>query len=171
MLLGAYRDNEVFPAHPLMLTLNEIANAGTIINNIILTPLCQVSVNQLLADTLNCQLELAQPLTQLVYQKIKGNPFFTTQFLKALHQDNYIQFNFEIGHWQCNIAQIKQLALTDDVVEFMAQQLQKLTPATQEVLKLAACIGNQFDLHTLAIFINNPKPKPPLHCGKHYRRV
>jgi predicted ATPase/signal transduction histidine kinase len=151
LLLGAYRDNEVFPAHPLMLTLDEIGNAGAVINNIILSPLSQVSVNQLLADTLNCQLELAQALTQLVYQKTKGNPFFTTQFIKALHQDNYIQFNFKIGHWQCNIAQIKQLALTDDVVEFMAQQLQKLTPATQEVLKLAACIGNQFDLHTLAI--------------------
>ncbi|MGF2034720.1 MAG: trifunctional serine/threonine-protein kinase/ATP-binding protein/sensor histidine kinase [Nostoc sp. CmiVER01] len=151
LLLGAYRDNEVFPAHPLMLTLDEIGNTGAVINNIILSPLCRVSVNQLLADTLNCQLELAQPLTQLMYQKTKGNPFFTTQFLKALHQDNYIQFNFQSGYWECNIAQIKQLALTDDVVEFMAQQLQKLTPATQEVLKLAACIGNQFDLHTLAI--------------------
>ncbi|MCC5616033.1 trifunctional serine/threonine-protein kinase/ATP-binding protein/sensor histidine kinase [Nostoc sp. CHAB 5836] len=151
LLLGAYRDHEVFPAHPFMLTLDEIANSGAVVNNIILSPLCQVSVNQLLADTLNCQLELTQPLTQLVYEKTKGNPFFTTQFLKALHQDNYIQFNFPIGHWQCDIAQVKQLALTDDVVEFMAQQLQKLTAATQEVLKLAACIGNQFDLHTLAI--------------------
>jgi predicted ATPase/signal transduction histidine kinase len=151
LLLGAYRDNEVFPAHPLMLTLDEIGNAGAVINDIILSPLCRVSVNQLLADTLNCQLELAEALTQLVYQKTKGNPFFTTQFLKALHQDNYIQFNFQSGYWECNIVQIKQLALTDDVVEFMAQQLQKLTPATQEVLKLAACIGNQFDLHTLAI--------------------
>ncbi|MBG1268426.1 trifunctional serine/threonine-protein kinase/ATP-binding protein/sensor histidine kinase [Nostoc sp. WHI] len=151
LLLGAYRDNEVFPAHPLMLTLDEIANAGAKINKITLSPLCQVSVNQLVADTLICQPELAQLLMQLVYQKTKGNPFFTTQFLKALHEDNYIQFNFQIGQWQCDIAQVKQLALTDDVVEFMVQQLQKLPAPTQEVLKLAACIGNQFDLHTLAI--------------------
>jgi len=33
----------------------------------------------------------------------------------------------------------------------MAQQLQKLPSATQQVLKLAACIGNLFDLNTLAI--------------------
>ncbi|MBE8991737.1 ATP-binding sensor histidine kinase [Nostoc sp. LEGE 12450] len=151
LLLGAYRDNEVFAAHPLMLRLDEIGNTGANINKITLSPLCQVSVNQLLADTLNCQLEVAQPLMQLVYQKTKGNPFFTTQFLKSLHKDNYIQFNSQIGHWQCDIAQVKQLALTDDVVEFMTQRLQKLTPATQEVLKLAACIGNQFDLHILAI--------------------
>ena len=33
----------------------------------------------------------------------------------------------------------------------MAVQLQKLPPETQEVLKLAACIGAQFDLNTLAV--------------------
>ncbi|WP_208345127.1 ATP-binding protein, partial [Aetokthonos hydrillicola] len=150
-LIGAYRDNEVFPGHPLILTLDEIARAGESVNTITLSPLSNESVNQLVADTLNCQLEIAQPFTQLVYQKTKGNPFFTTQFLVALHEDNYIQFNFQVGHWQCDIAQIKHLALTDDVVEFMAQQLQKLSLATQEALKLAACIGNQFDLATLAI--------------------
>lgn len=151
LLLGAYRDNEVFPAHPLMLTLDEIAQSGVEINNITLSPLSEESVNKLVADTLKCQLKIAQPLTELVYQKTKGNPFFTTQFLKVLHEDNYIQFNCQIGHWQCDIAQVKQLALTHDVVEFMAQQLQKLKPATQQVLQLAACIGNQFDLATLAI--------------------
>ncbi len=41
--------------------------------------------------------------------------------------------------------------MTDDVVEFMAQQLQKLPLETQNILKLAACIGAQFDLSTLAI--------------------
>ncbi|WP_208344578.1 trifunctional serine/threonine-protein kinase/ATP-binding protein/sensor histidine kinase [Aetokthonos hydrillicola] len=151
LIIGAYRDNEVFPGHPLMLTLDEIANAGKNVHKILLSPLSEVSLNHLVADTLHCQLELAQPLVQLLYQKTKGNPFFTTQFLKTLYEDNYIHFNLEVRHWQCDIAQIKQLVLTDDIVEFMAQQLQKLTPVTQEVLKLAACIGNQFDLHTLAI--------------------
>ena len=33
----------------------------------------------------------------------------------------------------------------------MAQQLQKLPDNTQDILKLAACIGNQFDLETLAM--------------------
>ncbi|MEG3986336.1 ATP-binding protein, partial [Microcoleus sp. S28C3] len=47
--------------------------------------------------------------------------------------------------------QIRSLALTDDVVEFMALQLQKLPAPAQTVLKLAACIGNEFDLATLAI--------------------
>ncbi|MEH2433563.1 MAG: AAA family ATPase [Nostoc sp.] len=150
LILGAYRDNEVFPAHPLMLTLEQIQQAEAIVNTITLEPLVEITVNQLVADTLSCPQELAQPLTQLVYQKTQGNPFFTTQFLKALHEEGWIQFQPELGYWQCDLASVRQLALTDGVVEFMALQLQKLPVDTQEVLKLAACIGNQFDLKTLA---------------------
>ncbi len=151
LMLGAYRDNEVFAAHPLMLTLDEMKKAEARINTITLTSLSEDNINRLVADTLSCDQEVAQPLTELVYQKTKGNPFFTTQFLLGLYEDELIKFNFEVGYWECDITEVKQRALTDDVVEFMAQRLQKLPGETQEVLKLAACIGNIFDLETLAI--------------------
>ncbi|MEH1765589.1 MAG: AAA family ATPase [Nostoc sp.] len=151
LLIGAYRDNEVNPAHPLMLTLSEIRKNQATINTITLAPLNQVIVNQLVADTLKCNESLAWNLSQLVYQKTQGNPFFATQFLKALHQDRLIEFNFESGFWQCDIVQVNQEAVTDDVVIFMSFQLRKLPQSTQQVLQLAACIGNQFDLETLAI--------------------
>ncbi|MDB9509598.1 AAA family ATPase [Kamptonema animale CS-326] len=151
LVLGAYRDNEVSPVHPFILTVDEIVKAEATVNTITLQPLSLPDMNQLVANTLNCDLLLAQPLTELVYQKTKGNPFFATQFLKALHDDNLITFDWDIRHWQCDIAQVRALAITDDVVEFMAVQLQKLPTQTQEVLKLAACIGAQFDMNTLAI--------------------
>ncbi|MEG4405647.1 AAA family ATPase [Microcoleus sp. MON2_D5] len=154
-LIGAYRDNEVFPSHPLMLTLAEIQKTEAKVNTITLAPLDRADVNCLVANTLACSTALAQPLTQLVYQKTQGNPFFSTQFLKSLHEDGLIEFNFYLRYWQCDIARVRTLALTDDVVEFMAVQLRKLPAQTQEVLKLAACIGNQFDLATLAIVDEN----------------
>ncbi|MBE9161596.1 ATP-binding sensor histidine kinase [Tychonema sp. LEGE 06208] len=151
LLIGAYRDNEVNPAHPLMLTLSEIQKKQATINTITLMPLSQVKVNQLVADTLKCSENLAWTLSQLIYQKTQGNPFFVTQFLKALYQENLIQFDFELGSWQCDIAQVHQQAVTNDIVVFMALQLRKLPSSTQNILQLAACIGNQFDLATLAI--------------------
>jgi len=151
LLIGAYRDNEVSAAHPLMLALEEIRKAQAAINTITLAALTETSLNQLVADTLSCAPEIAQPLTQLIYQKTKGNPFFSVQFLKVLHDEGLIKFDFDGGNWHCDIAKVKALAVTDDIVEFMALQLQKLPPATQNVLKLAACIGNQFDLGTLAV--------------------
>ena len=168
LVIGAYRDNEVSPAHPLMLTLDTVVKAGATVNTIALQPLSSESLNYLVADTLNCDPELAIPLTNLVAQKTQGNPFFATQFLKALYQDRLINFTpptptplssplskggqrVAAGGWQCDIVRVREAALTEDVVEFMALQLQKLPPATQNVLKLAACIGNQFDLGTLAV--------------------
>ncbi len=158
LILGAYRDNEVNPAHPLILTLDEILKQNAIINTINLTPLTEAETTQLVADTLLCSPEIVKPFSQLVSQKTAGNPFFITQFLKGLYQENCINFEHNLGYWQCDLTQVRQLALTSDIVEFMVRRLQKLPKVTQNVLKLAACIGNRFDLETLAIvYEKNPE--------------
>jgi predicted ATPase len=157
LLLAAYRDNEISPTHPFILTVEKLKKAGEIVNTITLKPLAFEDTNCLVADTLNCSHKLSKPLTELILHKTQGNPFFTTQFIKALHEDGHIIFNNKKGYWECDIVQVNTLALTDDVVEFMALQLQKLPQETQSILKLAACIGNQFDLETLAIVSQQPQ--------------
>ncbi len=150
LVIGAYRDNEVSPAHPLMLTLEEIRQAGVPIHPLALLPLPVEAVNELVADTLSCPLERARPLTELVYQKTRGNPFFTSQYLKVLFQEGLVSYDASAHMWQCDLAQVRALSVSSDVVEFMAGQLQRLPEETREVLELAACIGNRFELATLA---------------------
>ena len=150
LMLGAYRDNEVSPVHPLMMTISEMIKTGLTVNTITLKALSQADIHQWISDTLICDLPSALPLTELVYQKTAGNPFFSVQFLKALYEEQSITFNWDLHNWQCDIAKAR-LTHADDVVEFMASQLQKLPLETQDVLKVAACIGAQFDLQTLAI--------------------
>ncbi|MBD2325814.1 ATP-binding sensor histidine kinase [Alkalinema sp. FACHB-956] len=159
LLIGAYRDNEVSPVHPLILTVTELEKSEVSTQTLTLQPLSQPHILQLITDALagvgatpNAQLaELSRSLTELVYRKTKGNPFFTTQLLQALYEEGGFQFNAATGEWRSDLYQIKSQVLTDNIVEFMAQQLQKLPQDTQTMLKLAACIGAQFDLHTLAI--------------------
>ena len=148
LLLGAYRDNEVPQFHPLMLTLQQLQQTETIVNTIFLAPLAFEDTNRLVADTLHCDLDTAKPLAKSIDLKTTGNPFFTTQFLKALHADGEITFNPD-GYWECDLVRIQSLSITDDVVKFMAAQLEKLPIKTQQVIKLAACIGDRFDLDTL----------------------
>jgi PAS domain S-box-containing protein len=150
LLIGAYRDNEVSPAHPLMVTLQTI-QAQRPVTSLHLGPLPAAALNQLVAETLHCTQERAQPLAHWVMQKTQGNPFFATQFLRSLHTDGLITFNPQVGYWQCDLAQIQSRSVTPDVVEFMATQLRKLPEESQSVLKLAACIGNEFNLDTLAL--------------------
>jgi len=155
LLIGAYRDNEVTPTHPTILTVEEIQKAGATVNTVVLQPLEIGSVTQLVVDTLN-ETEKSIELAELLFNKTQGNPFFLTQLFKTLHSENLVTFDFAEGCWQWDIKQwdIKQiqfLGITDfNVVELVARNIRQLPEATQQSLKLAACIGNPFTLDVLA---------------------
>ncbi|AFY58772.1 putative ATPase [Rivularia sp. PCC 7116] len=156
LLIGSYRDNEIDSKHLLNSTIREIVKANINITNLLLKPLHQGDLGFLISDTLKCEVDSIISFTQVVFAKTKGNPFFVHQFINCLYTERVIKFNYDIGHWECDVANVRKLALTDDVVEFMALQIQKLPVYNQKLLKFAACIGNQFDLKTLSVM--NQKP-------------
>jgi predicted ATPase/signal transduction histidine kinase/tRNA A-37 threonylcarbamoyl transferase component Bud32 len=163
-LIGAYRDNEVNPTHPLLISLENIAEKGATIHQIILLPLALEDINHLIAETLHRDPESVQPLARLVMQKTEGNPFFMNQFLKTLYQENLLTFerpqstpeSTHSGQWNWDIQHIESLCITENVVELMIAKLKKLPEFTQHLLQLAACVGNCFDLYTLAIISETP---------------
>lgn len=157
-LIGAYRDNEVSASHPLILTLDEIKKAGGIVNQLSLSALDLPHVNQLISDTLNCTLERTKPLAELVLEKTNGNAFYTREFLKLLYAEKLLHFDNLRGEWQWDLELIQAQTITPNVVELMALKIKKLKAQTQQVLKLGACIGNQFDCPTLAI-MSKKSPK------------
>lgn len=151
LLIGAYRDNEVSPTHPLIYTLEQIQNTKAVVNNIVLQALELSHVNQLVSETLRSPISEVLPLSELVFQKTQGNPFFLTQLLKSLYQDRLLSFDFERVGWQWDIQELQGIEISNNVVELMVSQIQKLSCQTQNVLKLAACIGDKFNLDVLAI--------------------
>ena len=151
LLIGAYRDNEVSATHPLILTLEKIQQTGAAVNKVVLQPLQVTHVNQLISDTLHIDPEKSKLLAELVFNKTQGNPFFLTQLLKSLYQEQLLFFNFREGGWQWDMESLQTIDITDNVVELMVSQIQKLSPKTQNVLKLAACVGDKFTLGVLSI--------------------
>ncbi|HEC85955.1 MAG TPA: serine/threonine-protein kinase PknK, partial [Thioploca sp.] len=155
-LIGAYRDNEVSPTHPLIMTVEGLRQQGTLINQITLGALNFQDLAHLMSDTLHRDEQTVKPLAKLVMRKTQGNPFFVNQFLKTLYQENLLTFlrptgEDDRGGWQWDIKQIEEIDITDNVVELMIGKLKKLPSATQQALRLAACVGNRFDLNTLSI--------------------
>lgn len=154
-LIGAYRNNEVAPGHPLMITLDLLQSKASVINNITLVPLAIEHICNLICDTLHSHLIAVEQLAQLVIRKTSGNPFFVNQFLQTLYQEGLLIFippsQGSKPQWQWDIALIEAIGITDNVVELMVRKLRKLPTSTQQVLQLAACVGNTFDLHTLFI--------------------
>ncbi len=150
LLIGAYRDNEVSISHPLISTIEAIKTSGAAINQLRLMPLDQLSVTQFLKDTLK-QSNVAL-LAELLWHKSGGNPFFLTQLLQSLYYEDLLKFKFESAEWCWNLLDIQAVGITDkSVVELVADRLEKLPNSTQEMLKLAACIGDKFSLEVLSI--------------------
>jgi predicted ATPase/signal transduction histidine kinase/serine/threonine protein kinase/CheY-like chemotaxis protein len=162
LIIGAYRDNEVNAAHPFMITVEELNKAHVTLNTIQLPNLSDKDVNALISETLTCQPSHAHRLTELVYEKTQGNAFFTLEFLKSLFQKELLVFDVKKLKWQWDNTQITALDITDNVVELMAGKINQLPIDTIEALKLAACIGNSFDLDTLSI-IHQQVQKTTLH--------
>jgi predicted ATPase len=158
-VICAYRDNEVTGAHPVQLTLDEIRKGGGNVSHIILGPLGLPDVQQLIADTLTCTPDRAKPLAELVLAKTAGNPFFINEFLKSLYTAGLLTFDAQGREWRWDVAYIRAQNITDNVVALMADKVQKLGAEIQEVLKLAACLGNQFTLHALATVYEKSSPQ------------
>ncbi|TAG64875.1 MAG: serine/threonine protein kinase, partial [Oscillatoriales cyanobacterium] len=142
LIIGAYRDNEVSATHPLIATIENIQKTAVItpeiVSNIVLAPLEFSHVEQLISETLKSNIsENIKLLAELLFNKTQGNPFFLTQLLRTLYQENLLVYDFPST--DCN------------VVELIARNIRKLPVSAQSALKLAACIGNQFKLEVLSI--------------------
>ncbi|GAB4234802.1 MAG: hypothetical protein Kow0049_18950 [Stanieria sp.] len=75
------------------------------------------------------------------------------RWLKSLYQEKLIFFEFPTG-WHWDLELIKTTESSANVIELIIQKLQDLSENTQQVLKIAACIGDRFELKTLALVIN-----------------
>ena len=149
LLIGAYRDNEVSSAHPLLRTLASVRMAGARVTQIVLAPLGRDDVCRLVADALRCDRNLAEPLAGLVHEKTAGNPFFTIQFLAALAEERLIAFNPGTLAWQWDMERIRAKGFTDNVVDLMVGKLKRLPKITQVALQQLACLGNTCKIVTL----------------------
>ena len=149
LLVGAYRDNEVGPAHPLLRALEAIKKADARVAEIVLTPLGLDDVGRLTASAVHCDVEHARPLTQLVHEKTGGNPFFAIQFLTELTEEGLLAFDPTVPGWLWDLDRIRAKNYSSNVADLMAAKLRRLSAPTQEVLKEFACLGNAAEISTL----------------------
>src|SRR3981081_2560160 len=107
LLVGAYRDNEISPSHPLLRMQEAIRNAGARVQEIVLAPLGLDDVGELVADALHCEPARVRALAQLVQEKTGGNPFFAIQFFTALAEEGLLAFEPVVRDWQWNMDSIR----------------------------------------------------------------
>jgi PAS domain S-box-containing protein len=151
LLIGAYRDNEVDPTHPLVRKLQAMRQAGALLQDIVLAPLTREDLDQLIADSLHCEPAYAGPLAELVHDKTTGNPFFAIQFISALAEEALLTFDHSRRRWSWDLSRIQAKGYTDNVVDLMVGKLNRLPVEALKALKEFACLGNSAEITTLCI--------------------
>ena len=151
LVIGAYRDNEVDDSHPVRAMTSAIRSSGVRITELQVEPIADAHLARLLGDTLNRSTDEIDDFTELVAQKTGNNPFFVRQFLSTVHSRGALRFEPDTNSWTWDIAAIDEMNITDNVVELMVDRLKELPVGSQRALQYAACIGNAFDLTTLAV--------------------
>jgi histidine kinase len=147
LFIGSYRNSEINALHPLSITLKEISKAHTRTQTINLDNLDENAIQELVLDTLHSQ---ALPIAKMVFDITKGNVFFAREFLKSLYQSNLLYFDYEQKTWQWKADKLHLMKFTDNIGDLMVSRINSLSSQAQDIIKLAACIGNRFDLNTLA---------------------
>ncbi len=156
LFIGAYRDNETGASHPLWSTLNKIQESGTSVNHIRLGPFTSEHLSELVVETFNCEKAGVEPLVGLLLNRVGGNPFFLRELLQNLYSEKMVFFNHGSRRWLWDLGRIRQKEIPEEAADLMASNIRKLPTKIQDILKLASCLGNKFDVKTLSQVLEEP---------------
>ncbi|WP_413207462.1 AAA family ATPase [Rhodospirillum sp. A1_3_36] len=150
LIIGAYRDNEVSPSHPLVLAIEDIQKNKRV-ETIFLKPLKESGTRDLVADTVGRTDEAVDELAGLIFRKTKGNPFFINRLLSTIYDQGLLWFDGEKRCWSWDARKISEMQVSDNIVELMVKQLRQLPPGTHSCLLIASCLGGQFDARMISV--------------------
>lgn len=159
LILGAYRQNEVPSNHPLSLAIEEIDKITGRVVNIDLPPLEQRHIAELLSDTFYQSTPRLKEFAHIIKEKTEGNPYFVKEIMKTLYINKQVNFDGQSKQWEWSVDSLRLIEATNNVVELLSLSISKTSEEAQQVLKIAAALGNIFNLNTLAEVVAKEEPE------------
>lgn len=143
LVIGAFRDAEVAPDHPLWSAVQAIRQNNGRVEQLTVNTLSLGGTQAVLADTLVMEKKDVASLASLLQAKTGGNPFFLRQYLEALTAAGLLHKPVDKQDWRWDIPAIETQAYARNVVNFVLDRLRLLPVPTQRLLQLAACMGHR----------------------------
>jgi tetratricopeptide (TPR) repeat protein len=142
LIIGAYRETELDRTHPLAKALVDW-NRDRLVTRIVLRRFSEseteAQLDALLGEEVSGEFALA------VHRETEGNPFFVEEVLKALIEKGSVRR--ESGRWRrCDV---DQLVIPQSVKEAIGHRLNRVSPETNEVLRVCAILGKVFTFDDL----------------------
>jgi len=159
LLVGAYRDDETGPSHPLSLLLRGRDSHAKTRDRIDLGNLDAAAVASMLGEMLGTRQPDLPDLATLLMAKTGGNPFFTAEMVELLWREGTLLPDDSAARWKWKAAAIRGGGTTSNVAKLLARDLGSLPRATRDALVDMACLGSGCDLATLALATSMETPQ------------
>jgi hypothetical protein len=156
LVLGSYRDTEVDAAHPLSRLIRELEQRGVASIELELAPLSNDACTGMLAEALGRTIEETRPLAACVARKTASTPLLIQQFVSHMYDLGLICFRLPEG-WSWDDGALAAAEIPEDAVGLMTAKIARLAPGIAEVVQLASCVGDSFDLDTLRELSDRPR--------------
>jgi predicted ATPase/signal transduction histidine kinase len=151
LVIVSYRDDEVDSTHPLAAAVEELRRQAVPMATLEVVNLTLEDTRALLADTLPPAIENLDALAERLHRHAAGNPFFTLALIGFLFDNGLLGFDSANARWCWSVGKVAENRLPSDVIDLFAGKLDQMEPDCRRLLSRAACLGNRFDLETLAI--------------------
>lgn len=146
LLVMTYRDTEIelTESHQLKDTLLDL-NRERLATFMKLARLSREQTHNLLATLLETDAGITPEFLDRIYRETEGNPFFTEEVCKALIEEGKLYYAG--GYWRR--ADIESMVIPQSVRAAILSRVEKLPAAVQDMLRMAAVLGREFDFAIL----------------------
>ena len=146
LVLGTYRNNEIRPGHKIELISKSAAEHGYHLEVIELKPFNQFKINQLIENILGEKNE-SRELSDYIFKKSNGNPFFAINIIRELVETKVIQW--EEGKWRKEIQKLNEIPVSNSLIDIILRRIENLSEKQWELLARGAVIGREFEIELL----------------------
>ena len=145
LLVGTYRSDELHRQHPLVPLITEL-NRARLAEEVPVPRLDRAGTAALLRAALRLAHDPGLAFVDAIHARCEGNPFFTEELLRALHERK--QLTFREGNWVVP-DRLDHSALPDSVRAAVEARSRLLSPEARTTLHVAAVVGRVFELPLL----------------------
>ena len=130
---------------------------GIAVTTIAIGNLSADNVKSLVAEALGMEGEedAVSTLALTVHDKTEGNAFFVLLFLGSLYDDKLLQYSFGVMNWRWDDEIVRARLMTQNVATIMVNKLGRFEDSSQNILKVASCLGASFSTSVVAMVVES----------------
>ncbi len=141
LVIGSYRSKEVGANDSVALEIERFKRANLGVHWMTVGPLRVEEISDFLAGSLRSPVQRVESLAAVLEKKTGGNPFFMKEMLRFFQKSELLTFDTFTGRFNWDMQGIRQVAVSENVIDLMIHAIRRLPRDTQEVIRIMACMG------------------------------